>query len=247
MIHELPFRIALAALLGLVAAAGNVIGGYFVVRREWPRKYLQYFVALGAGYMLSVAFLDVIPESIRLGGENALISVLIGYFLIHLFEHTIAPHFHFGEETHTDEIHGFHARNTVLLGLAIHTFFDGVAIGAGFLVSTMLGVLIFVAVFLHKLPEGFTVASVVLASGKGKASAIGAAALLGAATLAGVLLTSQLQTQLKYALPLAGGVTVYVAATDLLPEVNREPNWRMAFLVFAGVASLLILKWLFNI
>ena len=60
-------------------------------------------------------------------------------------------------------------------------------------------------------------------------------------------LTSQLQAQLKYALPLAGGVTVYVAATDLLPEVNREPNWRMALLVFVGVASLLILRHLFHV
>jgi zinc and cadmium transporter len=247
MSHDISFRIALAAVLGLVAAAGNVIGGYFVVRREWPRKYLQYFVALGAGYMLSVAFVDVIPESIRLAGENALLYVLIGYFLIHLFEHTIAPHFHFGEETHTEEMHSFHARNTVLLGLAIHTFFDGVAIAAGFLVSTWLGVVIFVAVFLHKLPEGFTVASVVLASGQEKKQAVRAAALLGISTLAGVLLTSQLQAQLKYALPLAGGVTLYVAATDLLPEVNREPNWRMALLVFIGVASLLILRGLFHI
>jgi zinc and cadmium transporter len=247
MTHELPFRIALAALLGLVAAGGNVLGGYFVVRREWPRKYLQYFLALGAGYMLSVAFVEVIPESVRLGGENALVYVLIGYFLIHLFEHTIAPHFHFGEETHTEEIHTYHARNTVLLGMAIHTFFDGVAIAAGFLVSTWLGAVIFVAVFLHKLPEGFTIASVVLASGQGKPNAVRAAGLLGAATLAGVLLTSQLQGQLRYALPLAGGVTVYVAATDLLPEVNREPSWRMALLVFVGVASLLILKFLFHV
>ena len=247
MIHELSFRIALAALLGLIAAAGNVLGGYFVVRREWPRKYLQYIVALGAGYMLSVAFVDVIPESVHLAGESALLFVLIGYFLIHLFEHTVAPHFHFGEETHKEEVHGFHARNTVLLGLAIHTFFDGVAIAAGFLVSTWLGAAIFIAVFLHKLPEGFTVASVMLASGQEKPHAVLAAGLLGAATLAGVLLTSQLQNQLKYALPLAGGVTVYVAATDLLPEVNREPNWRMALLVFTGVASLLILRSLFHV
>jgi zinc and cadmium transporter len=245
--HELPFRIAVAALLGLVAAGGNVLGGYFVVRREWPRKYLQYFLALGAGYMLSVAFVEVIPESVRLGGENALVFVLIGYFLIHLFEHTLAPHFHFGEETHADEVHSHHARSTVLLGMAIHTFFDGVAIAAGFLVSTWLGTVIFLAVFLHKLPEGFTIASVVLASGQGNRNAVRAAGLLGAATLAGVLLTSQLQGGLKYALPLSGGVTVYVAATDLLPEVNREPNWRMAFLVFIGVASLLILKLLFHL
>src|SRR5258707_15631742 len=97
MIHELSFRIALAALLGLVAAGGNLLGGYFVVYREWPGRYLQYFLALGAGDMLSVAFLEVIPESVNLGGESALIYVLAGFFLVHLFAHTIAPHFRFGD------------------------------------------------------------------------------------------------------------------------------------------------------
>ena len=245
--HDLAFRTALAAGLGLVAAAGNLIGGYFVVQKDWPRKFLGYFLALGAGYMLAVAFVEVIPESVRLSGENALLYVLMGYFIVHLFEHTIAPHFHFGEETHSEEVSHYHAQTTVLLGMVIHTFFDGVAIAAGFLVSTWLGAAIFVAVFLHKLPEGFTVASVVLASGQGKRNAILAAGLLGVVTLFGVLLTSSLQGQLKYALPLSGGVTVYVAATDLLPEVNKEPNWRMALLVFVGVASLLIMQHLFHV
>jgi ZIP family zinc transporter/zinc and cadmium transporter len=106
---------------------------------------------------------------------------------------------------------------------------------------------IFLAVFLHKLPEGFTVASVFLACGKGKKRAIQAAAALGGATLLGVLLTSLSQSQLKFALPLSGGVTAYVAATDLLPEVNRQPNWRMAVLVFFGVASVLIMQYLFHV
>ena len=242
-----PTRIFLAAMLGIVAAIGNLLGGYFVVYRNWPRRFLQYFLALGAGYMLAVAFLDVIPESVRLAGDNAFIFVLIGYFLIHLFEHTIAPHFHFGEETHSEELSHHHVRTTMLLGLAIHTFFDGVAIASGFLVSNWLGAVIFVAIFLHKLPEGFTVASALLASGESRRNAILASGLLGAATLLGVLLTTLLQSQLKYALPLSGGVTLYVAATDLLPEVNREPNWRMALLVFAGVASLLIMQRLFHV
>ena len=60
--HDLTFRTALAAGLGLVAAAGNLVGAYFVVRRDWPRKYLQYFLALGAGYMLAVAFVEVIQN-----------------------------------------------------------------------------------------------------------------------------------------------------------------------------------------
>jgi len=100
MTHDLATRVALAAGLGLVAAAGNLIGGYFVVRRDWPRQFLQYFLALGAGYMLAVAFVEVIPESVHLGGEGALLFVLIGYFLVHLFEDTLAPHFHLREETH---------------------------------------------------------------------------------------------------------------------------------------------------
>jgi ZIP family zinc transporter/zinc and cadmium transporter len=236
-------RTTLAAVLGLLAAGGNLLGGYFVVHKNWSRKYFQYFLALGAGYMLGVALIDIIPESIHLAGEGALFYVLIGYFLVHLFEHIIAPHFHFGDETDCPEAHHHHHANpTVLLGLAIHTFFDGVAIAAGFLVSAALGAAIFVAVFLHKLPEGFTVASIVMAGGKGRRAAIWAAGLLGASTLLGVLLTSALQSQLKYALPLSGGVTLYVAATDLLPEVNREPDWRLALLVFGGVLSLLIMQ-----
>lgn len=247
MTHEAAIRVALAALLGMVAAGGNLLGGYFVIHKEWPRRYLQYFLALGAGYMLAVAFLEVIPESIRISGKDALVFVVAGFFLVHLFEHTLAPHFHFGEETHSEEVSHRHVRRTVLLGMVIHTFFDGVAIAAGFLVSTWLGVVMFGAVFLHKLPEGFTVASFVMASGAGKKSALLASGALGAATLAGVLLTTLLEGQLKYALPLSGGVTVYVAATDLLPEVNREPNWRLALLVFAGVASLFIMQKLFHI
>jgi len=247
MEHDLAIRTAMAAGLGLVAAAGNLLGGYFVVRKDWPRQFLQYFLALGAGYMLAVAFLEIIPESVALTGKNALLYVLAGFFLVHLFEHTLAPHFHFGEETHTEEMSHHGAQSSVMLGLTIHTFFDGVAIASGFLVSAWLGTVIFVAVFLHKLPEGFTVASVFLACGKGKRKAIQAAAALGGATLLGVLLTSLLQSQLKYALPLSGGVTVYVAATDLLPEVNREPNWRMALLVFFGVASMLIMQHLFHV
>src|SRR5215471_18407686 len=126
MAHDAAFRTGLAALLGLVAAVGNLVGAYFVVRKHWPRQYLQYFLALGAGYMLAVGFVEVIPESVRLSGESALLFVLIGFFLVHLFEHTIAPHFHFGEETHSEEVSHERARATVLLGLCIHTFFDGV-------------------------------------------------------------------------------------------------------------------------
>jgi ZIP family zinc transporter/zinc and cadmium transporter len=236
----------LAIGLGLVAAAANVAGGAVVAARAWSREYLKYFIALGAGFMLAVAFLEMIPESVALAEEAALLFVLFGYLLVHFFEHTLAPHFHFGEETHHEELAEAHVGYVAVLGLAIHAFFDGVAIGSGFLVSTWLGGVVFLAVFLHKLPEGFTVASLMLASGRSRRTALGAAALLGAATIAGVLLMGALRGQVGYALPLAAGVTIYVAASDLVPEVNREPGVRLALLVFLGAGVMAALHLLFH-
>lgn len=233
--------IVLSVLLGLSAALANVAGGAVVSRRRWEQHYLKYFVALGAGFMLATSIVEMVPESIELRGRSAGFLVLLGYLLVHLFEHTITPHFHFGEETHADEFVQKHKSYSVLLGLTIHTFFDGIAIASGFLVSNWLGWIIFVAVFLHKLPEGFTVASVMLASGRSRGFAWGSSILLGAATLVGVLTMTLTQRAVSIGLPLSAGVTIYVAASDLIPEVNKEPGVKMAILVFLGVAALFVL------
>jgi len=239
--------LALVAIaLGLAAAAANVIGGLLVVRRDWPRQYLQYFVGLGAGFMLTAVLLEVLPESLKLAGEKAFLFVLVGYLVVHFFEHTLAPHFHFGEETHLESIREKGAGYFALLGLGIHTFFDGVAVGSGFLISPYLGGVIFLAVFLHKLPEGFTIASLMLASGQSRRTALLSAALLGGLTLLGVLLMNVLKGQVAYALPLSAGVTLYVAATDLIPEANHQPGFRMAGMVFLGVALMLLVHFLFR-
>jgi len=239
-------RMLLALVLGLAAAAANILGGLSILQREWSRQYLKYFLALGAGFMLAASLLEILPESVALAGNRAYALALIGYFIVHFFEHTLAPHFHFGEETHVEEFVPEHAGISALLGLSIHTFFDGVAIASGFLVSGWLGWIIFVAIVLHKIPEGFTVATLMLASGRSRQTALLAAMWLGVATVAGVLLMGVLHSRVGYALPISAGVTLYVAATDLVPEVNREPDARMALLVFLGVALMLLLSSLFR-
>ena len=239
--------ILLSVLLGLTAAAANTFGGAIIVQKHWERSYLKYFIALGAGFMLATALVEMIPESLQLSGRTSLMYVLAGYLLVHFFEHTLAPHFHFGEETHAHEFAQAHKSYSVLLGLLIHTFFDGIAIASGFLVSHWLGWVIFVAVFLHKVPEGFTVASVMLASGKSRGVAWGASAMLGAATMAGVLVMVLFRNFVGAALPLSAGVTLYVAASDLMPEVNREPGIRMALVVFLGVGLLFLLEAMFRV
>src|SRR5436853_1078987 len=238
--------IILSLLLGLTAATANVFGGAIIVQKHWERSYLRYFVALGAGFMLATSIVEMVPESLALGGKTGAFLVLLGYLIIHFFEHTVTPHFHFGEETHSDEFVQAHKSFSVLVGLMIHTFFDGIAIASGFIVSNWLGWVIFLAVFLHKIPEGFTVASVMLASGRSRGAAWGASILLGAATVAGVLTMALFRHQVSAGLPLAAGVTIYVAASDLVPEVNKEPGVRMALLVFLGVGVLFALDRIFH-
>src|SRR5258708_17633609 len=195
--------ISTSILLGLTAAAANVFGGAIIVQRSWERRYLRYFVALGAGFMLATAIVEMVPESLELRGKSAAFLVLLGYLIIHFFEHTVTPHFHFGEETHHDEFMHTHKSYSVLLGLIIHTFFDGIAIASGFLVSNWLGWLIFLAIFLHKIPEGFTVSSVMLASGESRGKAWGASVVLGGSTLAGGLTLAIFRHHVGAGLPLA--------------------------------------------
>jgi zinc transporter ZupT len=223
---------------GVVAAMATVAGGWMVARREWSRRYLRYLLALGAGFMLAAVFLEVIPEAYELSGSRALLYVLAGYLMVHLFVHTLSQHVHFGEETHVEEVRSGYTAEVALAGLSLHALFDGVMVGAGFLVSAYLGGVLLAAVVLHKLPEGFTAASLMLARGRSRGAAFAAACGLGAATLAGALLTAFLASEAEVVLPFSAGLTLYVAASDLVPEVNQERDLGVAGTVFLGAAAL---------
>jgi zinc transporter ZupT len=249
-------------LFGLLAAGANVVGGLVLVKSGAHRlgeRFLKYLVALGAGFMLAAIFIEIVPETIAIWTENlagasaarsvvgAMTLLLAGYLLIQLFEHTLAPHFHFGAETHPESMVRPSAAYTAVAGLWIHTFFDGVSIASAFLVNFKVGLLVFIAILLHKMPEGFTVASIVLASGRSPKKALIATAAIGAATLAGVvgvaLVSTRMNNAVGYALPFSAGVTLYVAASDLIPEVNHkeERNPTVSIVVFVGVALFYLL------
>jgi zinc and cadmium transporter len=218
----------------LVAAGANVLGAAAVTaRRRWSVSALEAMVALSAGFMIAVAVVDVIPEAIEQTGHRAAAVVLAGYLLVYLTQHALTRHFHFGEETH--EVSETVSRSA-LVGLMLHTFVDGVAIASGFAVSRELGLLVFLAILLHKLPEGLAISSLFLAAGASRVRALLAAAALGLATLVGVLLTDLLGPLAVYGLPLAGGVTLYVGASNLVPEFQSKTGWRHPASFFAGCA-----------
>ena len=232
----------LSIVLGLLAALADVAGGLVLVRARGIERYLRYFVALGAGFLMAVAVLEMVPESLHASPRLGPILIMAGYCVVHLLEHTINAHFHFGEETHHDHFVSRHTGYAVLSGLTVHALFDGIAIGSGFVVSNALGWLIFLGIFLHKAPEGFTMASVMLASGRTRQAAFSAAVALAVATLAGVLVMELAPSWLPYGLPVSAGVALYVGASDLVPEVNREPGIRMALVFFLGVIGFLLLR-----
>lgn len=223
-----------ALLYTTIAAAANLLGAAAVVARSrWSVRALENMVALSAGFMVSVALLDLIPDSIRVHGESAALIILLGYLLVHLTQHTLAPHFHFGEEHHqVTKVVSFSA----LAGLMLHTFVDGVAIASGFGVSEALGLLVFFAILLHKLPEGLAISSLFLASGESRRAAFGASVALAISTLLGAILTQTLPILGQYGLPLAAGVSLYVGASNLVPEIQGKGEWRLPFSFFLGCA-----------
>src|SRR6267143_2682011 len=221
-----------ALLYALVAAAGNVLGALAVTRRASVQlKVIEHFLAFGAGFMLSVAIIELLPEAFSRSGRVAPLLVLAGYLAVHFTQHTLTPHFHFGEETHAiSSVAG----TSALVGLLLHTFFDGVAIASAFLVRPELGLMVFLAIFLHKLPEGVTISSIMMAGGRTGGEAVGAAALLGLATLAGVIMTDHVGFLVQHGLAISAGVAIYVAASNLVPEMQGKHGWTMPAAFFAG-------------
>ncbi len=249
-------------IFGIIVALATVFGGWILfpsgIHNQY-RRFLKYLLALGAGFMLAVTLVEILPETIKIWqnpefnpptGEFLFFPMLLllgGYLLTQFFEHTIAPHFHLGEEVHSDHLIPTKSAYTAIGGLLIHAFFDGVSISAASQVDTNVGILMFIAIFLHKFPEGFTIASMILAAGKGFKEVMIATSLVGLTTLVGVLGFYLIGTNIKfavaYALPVAAGVTLYVAASDLIPEVNHHggKNPLVSFSVFAGVALFFVL------
>lgn len=238
---------------GVLAAGANLLGGLILFPSKLHTTYkqsLKYLLALGAGFMLAVTFFELIPKSIeawrtadgKIEFHLPMLLLLGGYLLTQFFEHTIAPHFHLGEDVHSNHLISTRSAYTGIGGLAIHTFFDGISIAAASQIDVRVGLLVFIAVFLHKFPEGFTIGSMIVAAGKGMREVVIATSIIGATTLIGVILFyfagNYTGFSVAYALPIACGVTLYVAASDLIPEVNHHGGKKplVSLSVFAGVA-----------
>ncbi len=231
---------ALIIVLGFFAAAAELLGGALVIlRKDWPRAIQEYLLALSAGFVLALVFIELVPESLHAIGNEAPLIMLLGYAVLHFFEHTVVGHLHFGEETHPEVMVSGVASFSTFIGLFIHAFFDGFAISVGLQFNYYLGVMIFVAVLLHKIPEGLTIASVMIAARRRRQTAFLASASVAAATMLGVLSAFLLaginERLVGFAFAFSAGLATYVGASDLIPEINHSRTRIMPLMVFGGM------------
>ncbi len=226
--------------LAPVAAMATLFGGWLVVRFLQGRASLmRHTSGVAAGYLMSVTLVRVLPESVEQGGETMALWAVAGFFLIHLLEHGISPHFHYGEESHSH--HGSAMTGLIaLVGLSLHSFMDGMSITAAMRTHSGLGLMVFMGVLLHRIPEGATISSIFLVRGFGNRKSIIAAGILALAALVGSMSQEFLRIKLGPVLGLTGGLSLYVACSDLLPEAQKEKGWKSTAGLLVGILLFIV-------
>ncbi len=201
---------------------------------------MRHASGVAAGYLLAVTLVRVLPESVEQGGENMALWAVGGFLLIHLLEHGISPHFHYGEETH-DHSGSAITGLLALFGLSLHSLMDGMSITAAMRTHSGLGLMVFMGVLLHRIPEGATISSIFLVRGFGNRKSIIAAGVLAMAALVGSFGQEFLKIKLGPVLGLTGGLGLYVACSDLLPEAQKEKGWKSTAGLLVGILLFVVI------
>jgi zinc transporter ZupT len=245
----------LGFILAFITALAQVGGGALALRaRKFPSNGERILLALGAGFLIALVFLELIPESFEhtKNVELSVLAMLVGFSTLHFFEHTFVTHFHFGEETHHEEEHHHHTSVFGAVGgLTLHALFDGMAIGSIASQNAELGVLAAAAIILHKIPEGMTLASVMSLGRKTTREAWNATILLGISTIVGAVLALAAvaidSNVTGFMFAFSAGAALYVGACDLIPEINKTRGRIAPLLVFLGMVLFYLGKLLIGI
>lgn len=218
------------------------------LKKEILKKALFYFVALSIGGLMGGAFLHLLPEAVeKFGNGDSFLAVLGGFFLFMIVEKIIHwRHCHEGD----CPVHTFAYMN--LLGDGIHNFIDGLVIAASFMVNLGVGIATTMAVFLHEIPQEIGDFGVLLYAGVKTKKALLYNFLSAVTAVAGGVfgfyLLSYTETFSKYLIAFAAGGFLYIAASDLIPEIRKENSIKKSAIIFAiiflGILAMYLIKFL---
>jgi zinc and cadmium transporter len=215
----------------ILAAVATIVGMSLVLLiGKKINKFTTHLISFAAGILISVAFLHLIPESLEIS-DYSVLFVLLGFVAFYVIEHFVMLH-----SCQEGSCENHHIGKVAFLGLTFHSLIDGIIIGLGFEISFGIGVLSTLAVLLHELPEGVASISIMLHSGMKRSKAIRNSIIIAIATPIGAVLSYLFFKNLDAnilgsLLALAAGSFIYVAASDLIPEVHKKKN-RLSILFF---------------
>lgn len=234
-----PFVQSLLATLWVSALA--LIGIVFLFVRKPAGRGEALLLSFAAGVLLATAFLDLLPEAIERGhGDGNIFLAALAAMIVFFFLERVLHGFHEHEEMHTRP-----SRYLVLLGDGLHNFIDGVVIAASFAASPELGIATTVAVTVHEVPKEIADFSILMSGGFDFRTALllnfatGLMALLGPVVF--FALEGAVTHHLAWFMTGAAGMFIYVAGTDLIPQLHhhREGPGAMVYLPFLGGIALI--------
>lgn len=229
------FLISLISLIGVIT---------LIIKEKLLQKILFFFISFSAGSLMGGAFFHLIPESLENNiALNVFQSIILGFIIFFILEKIL--HWHHCRNNRCDKHKLLGFQN--LAGDTLHNFIDGLIIVAAFSISPNLGIATTVSVALHEIPQEISDFGVLLYSGFSKTKAIiynllsAFFAILGA--LIGYLLILNTDQITQFLIPIAAGGFIYIAASDLIPEINKEENLFKSFLsLIFFVLALFIMK-----
>lgn len=229
------FIVSLISLIGILTLA---------IKDKLLHQILFYLIGFSAGALIGGAFLHILPESLeKLKSETAFYYLILGLVLFFLMEKFFYwRHCHEGK----CDIHAFTYLN--LIGDGFHNFIDGMLIAASFVVSIKLGIVTTVAIMLHEIPQELGDFGVLVYGGFTKQKALvynflsALAAMIGA--IAGYFITGLVQGFSNFILPLTAGGFIYIATSDLIPEIHKERNLKRSNVAFIAFLLGIIFMWL---
>ncbi|UCD73204.1 MAG: ZIP family metal transporter [Candidatus Bathyarchaeota archaeon] len=195
-------------------------------------NFLFVLLSFSAGSILGAALLELLPEAIELVEESfVFVYVAIGYvgfFILERFVYWYHGHIH-GHESKSEVDERLAVKDFVylnLIGDAIHNFLDGIAIGASFLISVPVGISTTVAVVFHELPQEIGDFGVLVYGGFSRGRALMFNFLSALTAILGVIVSNYLLKDLTgFLIAFTAGGFVYIAASELIPEIQKEENF----------------------
>lgn len=227
----------------ILAASFSIIGSIIVLKTEKTnRNILSLLLALSSGIMLSVAFLDILPESFELSKAKSaygFIATITALFIIENFT-IINSCKEFLEDCHLHTISIF-----AIVALFTHSLLDGFNIGISLIVNTIAGINILFATILHKIVDGITLAAIMKHSKRAEKEIILMSTIIAIATPVGTFLSYYLQVNFSNFIPIAmsisAGVFTYISMTEIIPDIHKERNYFLPFIFMAGIFIVLLI------